>query len=252
MSRWQRWSRRKLGDEDESPVDAGAAPGSGAPPPLAWGTDDASVDDATATTGRDTPPSPAPKYPSGDERTDASVSAEGESGAWGSEEGVVAELPDPDSLAAGSDIRAYLAPGVGEAIRKRALRRLFSAERYGVRDGLDDYDDDFRARMAPMSQEVAERMRQWWQDSRREPPDDDIADAADGSATGDGRETAIQDLPETPPDTQTEVDAVPVQESVPPPEPSPPSGVAGAAPPPPRSTPEHGSDDEGGPEPRSR
>jgi len=126
---------------------------------------------------------------------------------------------------------------VGEAIRKRALRRLFSAERYGVRDGLDDYDDDFRARMAPMSQEVAERMRQWWQDSRREPEEDNIVEAGDDSATLDGGQSMTEvtvTVDKTPPDPRA---ALPLQDLVLVPVSSANPSVTGAATRPPWSIP---------------
>ncbi|WP_280545820.1 MULTISPECIES: DUF3306 domain-containing protein [unclassified Halomonas] len=88
-------------------------------------------------------------------------------------------LPDPDTLPAGSDIKAYLASGVSSGLRKRALRRLFAADHYGIRDGLDDYDDDYRKKLQPLAGEVAERLRSW---TRRQ-PDDDQAPEAPASET---------------------------------------------------------------------
>ncbi|WP_108444345.1 DUF3306 domain-containing protein [Halomonas denitrificans] len=79
-------------------------------------------------------------------------------------------LPDPDTLPPGSDIKAYLVSGVSAGLRKRALRRLFAASHYGVRDGLDDYDEDFREKLKPLAEDVAERLRQW---TRREVESDD-------------------------------------------------------------------------------
>ncbi|MDR9439137.1 MAG: DUF3306 domain-containing protein [Halomonas sp.] len=70
-------------------------------------------------------------------------------------------LPDPDTLPAGSDIKAYMSSGVSRGLRKRALRRLFAADHYGIRDGLDDYDDDYREKLQPLASEVAERLRNW-------------------------------------------------------------------------------------------
>ncbi len=80
-------------------------------------------------------------------------------------------LPDPDTLPAGSDIKAYLAAGVSSGLRKRALRRLFAADHYGIRDGLDDYDDDYREKLQPLASEVAERLRNW---TRRQLDDDQL------------------------------------------------------------------------------
>lgn len=54
-----------------------------------------------------------------------------------------ADMPDIDSLTPASDYTDFLSPGVSEALRKLALRKLFSSEVFNIRDGLDEYDDDF-------------------------------------------------------------------------------------------------------------
>lgn len=56
------------------------------------------------------------------------------------------DLPDLDKLDANdktANFQAFLAEGVSEALKKQALRKLFSADVFNIRDGLDDYDDDF-------------------------------------------------------------------------------------------------------------
>lgn len=53
------------------------------------------------------------------------------------------ELPDIDSLDENSDYSAFLAPGVDESLRQRALRKLFRSPKFNVCDGLDDYCEDF-------------------------------------------------------------------------------------------------------------
>ncbi|WP_192037004.1 DUF3306 domain-containing protein [Halomonas sp. YLGW01] len=70
------------------------------------------------------------------------------------------DLPDPDTLPPGSDLTAYLASGVSRELRRRALKRLFSADHYHQRDGLNDYDQDYR-QLKNLPQEVADRLRQW-------------------------------------------------------------------------------------------
>ena len=54
-----------------------------------------------------------------------------------------AELPDLDSLDEHSDYSAFLSPEVEASVRRVALRKLFGLPCFAVRDGLDDYDDDF-------------------------------------------------------------------------------------------------------------
>ncbi len=122
MSRLERWSRRKLGEDAEAQTLAEMP--------------SAQMD----TTDRAPPPDPA---------------SEPEPGS------LDATLPDPDSLAAGSDFKAFLQTGVSDALRRRALRRMFSADHYAVRDGLDDYDDDYRQQLKPLASELAQRLRQW-------------------------------------------------------------------------------------------
>lgn len=56
-----------------------------------------------------------------------------------------ADLPPLESLDENSDFSAFLSPGVSEALRQRALRKLFSGAKFQFRDGLDDYDEDYRS-----------------------------------------------------------------------------------------------------------
>ena len=52
-------------------------------------------------------------------------------------------MPPLDTLDENSDYSSFLSPGVTEGLRRRALRKLFLSAAFNVRDGLDDYDDDF-------------------------------------------------------------------------------------------------------------
>jgi len=53
------------------------------------------------------------------------------------------ELPDIDSLTEDSDYSAFMAPNVSTELRNLALRKLFKSSVFNIRDGLDDYDEDF-------------------------------------------------------------------------------------------------------------
>ncbi|MEQ6917443.1 DUF3306 domain-containing protein [Halomonas aquatica] len=113
-------------------------------------------------------------------------------------------LPDPDTLPPGSDIKAYMVSGVSAGLRKRALRRLFSANHYGFRDGLDDYDDDYRERLKPLASEVAERLRHWTR--RQVEGDDERTEEAPSEAVAAREHHAgetIPDAPERAPDTDS-------------------------------------------------
>ena len=54
-----------------------------------------------------------------------------------------ADMPDIDTLTADSEFSDFFSPGVSEALRKTALRKLFLSEVFNVRDGLDEYDGDY-------------------------------------------------------------------------------------------------------------
>ncbi|QJQ96619.1 MULTISPECIES: DUF3306 domain-containing protein [Halomonadaceae] len=69
-------------------------------------------------------------------------------------------LPDPDSLGPGADFKGYLVPGVSAALKRRALRRLYTTGNYNVRDGLDDYDLDY-SQMGKLSVTASASVRQW-------------------------------------------------------------------------------------------
>lgn len=53
------------------------------------------------------------------------------------------DMPSIDSLDEDSDYSAFMSPKVSEALRTLALRKLFHGQSFNIRDGLDDYDDDF-------------------------------------------------------------------------------------------------------------
>jgi hypothetical protein len=52
-------------------------------------------------------------------------------------------LPPIDSLDEHSDYRGFMSDKVSEALRLQALRKLFSLPQFNIRDGLNDYDEDF-------------------------------------------------------------------------------------------------------------
>jgi len=70
-------------------------------------------------------------------------------------------LPDPNTLEAGSDFSAFMAPGVSGPLRRQALKRLWATGNYNVRDGLDDYDADYNKLLKPMSSGLASTLRRW-------------------------------------------------------------------------------------------
>jgi len=53
------------------------------------------------------------------------------------------DMPSLESLNEESDYSGFLSPGVSDGLHRLALRKLFSATKFQVRDGLDDYDTDY-------------------------------------------------------------------------------------------------------------
>jgi len=54
-----------------------------------------------------------------------------------------ADMPDVDSLDEHSDFSQFMSAGVSDKLRNLALRKLFHTPSFNIRDGLDEYDDDF-------------------------------------------------------------------------------------------------------------
>jgi hypothetical protein len=67
------------------------------------------------------------------------------------------ELPPIESLDEHSDYRGFMSEKVSEDLRLQALRKLFSLPQFNVRDGLNDYDEDF-ASFKPMGDIVPHDM----------------------------------------------------------------------------------------------
>jgi hypothetical protein len=55
-----------------------------------------------------------------------------------------ADMPPVDALDENSDYKGFLSPQVSDKLRRLALRKLFHLPKFNIRDGLDDYDEDFR------------------------------------------------------------------------------------------------------------
>lgn len=77
----------------------------------------------------------APEAPEGGEPAPRETAASDE---------LVASLPDIETLTEESDFTAFLQEGVPEALRRKALRRLWRLNPvFANLDGLNDYDEDF-------------------------------------------------------------------------------------------------------------
>ncbi|MEX3073235.1 DUF3306 domain-containing protein [Vibrio alginolyticus] len=64
-------------------------------------------------------------------------------------------------------IASLLVSEASESVKKAALRKLFLSEEFNVRDGLDDYDDDY-SNLKSLSSGVADTLRDWIKDKSEE------------------------------------------------------------------------------------
>ncbi|MBB1488568.1 DUF3306 domain-containing protein [Oceanospirillum sediminis] len=70
------------------------------------------------------------------------------------------DMPDVDSLDGNSDVSGFFSDDVSEVLRKKALKAMFMTPEFNIRDGLEDYDDDFSV-MKPLTEKVAAGLRTW-------------------------------------------------------------------------------------------
>jgi len=174
VSRLERWSRKKRGVESNEADVASENPLNSSTEP----TSELGLEaDALSATSSDT------------ESLDAEASVDDARPLPGSLDHT---LPDPDSLPAGSDFSAFMAPGVSAALRRRALKRLWATGNYNVRDGLDDYDADYRQQLKPMATELAGKLRRWA--NKAEEAVDRPAETAGESVADDGTSTLHEDV----------------------------------------------------------
>lgn len=54
-----------------------------------------------------------------------------------------ADMPDVESLTEDSDFSCFMSSGVSDELRNLALRKLFRSSVFNIRDGLDEYDEDY-------------------------------------------------------------------------------------------------------------
>ena len=54
-----------------------------------------------------------------------------------------ADMPPVESLNENSDFSGFMSSGVSDKLRNLALRKMFQAPSFNIRDGLDEYDEDY-------------------------------------------------------------------------------------------------------------
>jgi hypothetical protein len=109
------------------------------------------------------------------------------------------DMPPIEELGDDSDYSAFFSPGVSPGLRKKALARLFHSPKFNIRDGLDDYDDDYTT-YKPLGNIVTAEMRRRAEDLlRRQMEAEEMAvdDAPDSDDRTGETMTARSDDPDS-------------------------------------------------------
>lgn len=70
------------------------------------------------------------------------------------------DMPDIESLDQNSDFSQFFSSGVSDELRDLALQKLFRLPEFNLRDGLNDYDEDF-SKMPELAEAVVAKLRNW-------------------------------------------------------------------------------------------
>lgn len=107
------------------------------------------------------------------------------------------DMPPVEALTEDTDVSGFFSEGVSESVRRAALRRLFHMPKFQLRDGLDDYDDDFRS-FTPLGDIVTSDMRLQAERrrARESAANDELAEpAAEGAEEAATGEDAAREEP---------------------------------------------------------
>ena len=150
---------------------------------------------------REASPAPAPDAPGSAEPPEAAAQASPDAPP------PVVQLPDLERLDQDSDYSAFLTPGVDAALRKRALRKLFSSPKFNVFDGLDTYRDDFTS-FPPLGDVVTADMRHHLERLAREllAGTEDAQTSVPVAAATAGESSETLQSPAAPPPDRTDED----------------------------------------------
>jgi len=131
--------------------------------------------------------------------------------------GPAPELPSVEELGMDSDYRDFFHPKVKEAVRRTALKKLFSDPHFNIMDGLDTYIDDYSIN-EPIPAEMLAGLKQaqnilaWAKEDQEAVAKREAAAAAAAAAAAQG-DTAPVQIAEASAESGT-VPAEPAEESV--------------------------------------
>lgn len=106
-----------------------------------------------------------------------------------------ADMAPIESLGENSDYSPFLSPKVSQKLRSVALRQLFHMAGFNIRDGLDDYDDDFTV-FEPLGDTITADMRHQME-REKEKEEQRLAKLADDESEKEPRERFDDDREQT-------------------------------------------------------
>jgi len=156
-----RWSQRKLAQQDSAAHEDTVAEGVVAEEASAFSSDD--VQDSERVLSN-------PEHSQAPSTEPSSLEQEPEL--------TDEDMPAIETLNEQSDFSQFFSNGVSEELRDLALQRLFQLPEFNLRDGLNDYDEDF-SRMTALSDAVVSQLRNWMADTE-EAIKDEVTDRVVG------------------------------------------------------------------------
>jgi len=102
------------------------------------------------------------------------------------------DMPPLEDLGEDSDFSAFLSQGVSDALRRKALEKLWGLPMCAALDGLNDYDDDFST-CEPLGDTITYQMRQWAERQARQAPAGDEPACGAPQAAGPGAPQQAED-----------------------------------------------------------
>ena len=102
-----------------------------------------------------------------------------------------ADLPPVESLNKESDFKAFLADGVPEELKRAALRKLWLSDpAFAFRDGLDDYDENFR--IVDKMLATVDELRKVWKGTEEQAETVEPGEDKDEDGAGDAEIAAAE------------------------------------------------------------
>lgn len=173
---FSRWSQRKLDESTDEPLEV------------------EQTLEATELTSSDSSSEVSPADLSSEMKAAAPQSLESDA-LETNEEVNASDVQDPAPEATEDlSVAQLLVSEASESVKKAALRKLFLSEEFNVRDGLDDYDDDY-SNLKSLSEGVAETLRDWVKDKTEEETtleEEQIIDSKDESEVLEHSESGLE------------------------------------------------------------